>query len=473
MTQEDLIALEHRLNRDESMTENERLLWLNWHSALTRSLRNVPLLAPEFVAMLGRSVRFVDVRRARDLIGALGYIPGVDWIPLERASTLAARLHPDDFVVLISHGDEQAREVALDLEARGMRHVAAMQGGMIAWKKLGFSTSRALDIIEREDELRHIPPRPQRPTESLTIQHIKAHIGAVGSVRWMKMAALMMFGCQSCVDGRDETGVIGTPGGDAGEFLLALSVLETLTQRELDEAQLTELLVRRVDTFGRFYMHTDSIAAARLNDALRADEQFAELVASFQDERAWLKFYSHPPRHLRDALLEHLICPDHIGCGHLRLMMLHGQDYGIRRSLIELFLRKFMELRWSGMIDLEIVPLPGKHEEAAVINVLLEAGVQPFGSIPLISPSCQGAQMFIHHPQVSDLLRGQLCQFLCMQDDIVTPPPEGHESFSQRLDERARKQLNMTLGHLASGLPIYHVTFLRRGGFHVELVGSV
>ena len=30
----------------------------------------------------------------------------------------------------------------------------------------------------------------------------------------------------SCVDGRDDSGVMGTPGGDAGEFLLALAAVE-------------------------------------------------------------------------------------------------------------------------------------------------------------------------------------------------------------------------------------------------------
>jgi hypothetical protein len=50
-------------------------------------------------------------------------------------------------------------------------------------------------------------------------------------VRWVKMAALLLHGKSSCVDGRDDHGVIGTPGGDAGEFLLALTSIERVDRQ--------------------------------------------------------------------------------------------------------------------------------------------------------------------------------------------------------------------------------------------------
>jgi rhodanese-related sulfurtransferase len=453
-----------------SVPQAERMFRVNWVSTIVRSPRGVPMLPPEFVVQQGRSVRFVDLRTAEELTGPLGYIPGVDWVPHELISSLPGRLGEDDPVILISRGGERAGEAALELEAAGMRFVASLEGGMVAWKKMGFATIRDAGLCELKDVLRIIEPAPPA-SPPLAADQIEGHIGDPFSVRWIKLASLMMFGFQSCVDGRDEMGVIGTPGGDAGEFLLGLSALEAVTGEQLTAAQLKALLARRVDTFGSFYMHTDLHAANGMIASMRKDRRLDGALSRVNETLEWRRFYASPPKDVRHVILEHALEPAHIGCGHVRLMMLHGDQYGVRRELIESFLGNFMSLRWEGVEALTMKPLPGGHQEGAVVNVLVEGGVQPWGSIPLVSPSFGGTQMFINHPQVSDYLREQLASFLCAQDDLLTVP--SIDALSEVMCERAHQQLMTTLGYLAKGLPLYNVTFLKRGGFTVEQLGVV
>jgi hypothetical protein len=74
------------------------------------------------------------------------------------------------------------------------------------------------------------------------------------------MAALLLHGKTSCVDGRDEHGVIGTPGGNAGEFLLALTSIERATGKHFPVECMEEVLRGYLDTFGHFYVHSDTDA---------------------------------------------------------------------------------------------------------------------------------------------------------------------------------------------------------------------
>jgi hypothetical protein len=205
--------------------------------------------------------------------------------------------------------------------------------------------------------------------------------------------------------------------------------------------------------------------------SMRKDRRLDGALSRVNETLEWRRFYASPPKDVRHVILEHALEPAHIGCGHVRLMMLHGDQYGVRRELIESFLGNFMSLRWEGVEALTMKPLPGGHQEGAVVNVLVEGGVQPWGSIPLVSPSFGGTQMFINHPQVSDYLREQLASFLCAQDDLLTVP--SIDALSEVMCERAHQQLMTTLGYLAKGLPLYNVTFLKRGGFTVEQLGVV
>lgn len=454
-----------------SVPQAERMFRVNWIAAEVRSPRGIAQHLPDFVARLGRAARIVDVRTAAEVVGPLGHIPGSDWVPMASAVERLSTLDPNDPLVLVSRGGEQSGEVALALEARGFRFVSSLLGGVIAWRQVGLSTMRDAHILSREGVLTARTPTWEPVRRPLRLDEIERHVGEPGALRWMKLAAMLVSGRLSCVDGRDDAGVVGTPGGDAGEFLLALAALESVTGKRFDDASLRELMLCRLDAFGNFYLHTDVNASNAMIRAMREDRRLDEALSSVWQPLEWRRFLRSPPASVRHAVLDHALVPAHVGCGHLRLAMQRSNEYDVRPALAEAFLRTFLTLRWEGVEENEITVLPGGHAEGAVVNVLLEGGAEAFSQIPLVSPMAEGSQMFLQHPQVSGFLRGQLARFLGRQagfggTSVVEP-------LTARMSELGGVQLGHTLGALARGLPIFDVVFGDNDAVAVHARGEV
>jgi rhodanese-related sulfurtransferase len=454
------------------LPQAERMFRVNWVANLDRSPSGVPLHEPEYVARQGKGVRIIDVREPEELLGPLGHIPGCDFIPRARVMSLCERLSPLTPVILVSRGGERAAELAHALERVGMRMVAALRGGMIAWRALGFASVRDDSLVQRRDVLTEQAGDATREPGPLAVHEIEAHVGDPRSVRWVKLAAILLHGRQACVDGRDDSSVVGTPGGDAGEFMLGLAATEQVLGRPLTRAIVTKLLRRRLDTFGRFYMHTDIHAGNAFIKSLREDPRLTAAIGTTYEALEWRRWLSEPPVEARPALLEHFCQPGHMGCGHLRLMLQHPEQYEVRSALVLDFLRAFFSTRWAGAAEMENVVLPGGHQEGAVVNVRSEGQLHAYSWVPLLSPAYAGVQMFVNHPQVSAFMRGELAAFLSEQGDLWGEPLDP-TALLEVLEGIAGRQLGATLGYLAKGLPIYDLTFRRDGGARVEAVGVV
>lgn len=458
--------------------QEDRMFRINWVINVRRTPSGVPFVTADFTAKQGRKVRIVDVRHADELTGALGYIPGSDWVPLARIGALTERVHVDEPMIIVSGGEERSHDAAAMLSKAGMRFVAFMVGGLMSWRDLGYSTTRDPSILDRKDVLRPVADDVELAhAESITAEHVQRHVGDPLSVRWIKLPALLVRGLVSCVDGRDDSGVIGSPGGDAGELLVGLRALEKMMRRELTETEVGTLLARRLDVFGRFYMHTDEDATNMEIDAIRADPRFEGGLGGVRDTLEWMRFLASPPRELRGPLLEHSLEPRHIGCGHLRLAMTHPKAYDTRAGLVASLLRSFHLRRWDGAPETEVVALAGGHTERAVLNVRIGGPLLPFSRIPLISPSASGAQLFVHHPRVTSYLRRQLAQFLALQTDILGGAHRSEavdaEELHVEMERLGAVQLRQTLGSLAKNLPIYDVTFYGEDRFEVRSSGLV
>jgi hypothetical protein len=366
--------------------------------------------------------------------------------------------------------------VARMLEGRGLRLVAAMGGGVAQWLSFGFSTTRDPAILDRCDVLRPIEPLActLEHAHGLSIEQVEGHLGDPLSVRWIKLAALVLHAHLSCIDGRDDRGIIGTPGGDAGQFLLSLAAIENTLGRRLDPGVIALLLERRIDTLGAFYMHTDHAAMTSATESMRHDPRLASAVEEFDEPGEWRQFFRRPPLVLREAVLEHLCQPGAIGCGHIRLMHQHAADYQIRPGLVLDFLQAFHHARWEGAFRAEYELLHGRHNERAVLNTRIEGPLQPFTLMPLVSPSCTGSQMFVNHTRASQYLLQLLADFLLLQTDLI---PEFASDLQPALHEQVEAlsaiQGKNSLGHLARGLPIYDVLFTGRGQVDVAYAGVV
>lgn len=453
-----------------------RLARLSFRTAVRRDAAGVPHVPPEFVAEQGQYVRIVDVREPAELTGALGHIPAVTSVPMGALARIPEVLQRDTLLVLVSGTGRRAAVAASYLEALGMERVAALEGGMEAWKKLGFSTPRDEASIRRE--LARLPPghgrdgKPLAPVEKgtrLTAGQILDHVGDPGSVRWVKLAAFLLHGKRSCVDGRDDKGVIGTPGGDAGELLLSLAAAEAVRGEPFSDDDVRRVLRDHLDTFGRFYMHSDMHAMNTLIvDGLRKDPRVVPHVEHVWEPEEWRAFHRSPPEEVREALLEHLVKPANMGCGHLRFVLTQP-DYGVREGLSRAVLRAFHELRWEGSPELEWVVLGGEHVEGAVIEVVIDGELRSYTRIPLVSPQVDGLQMFVSHPQVTAHLRRETAAFLVERG--LVPAAAAHDLLAE-IERRGQSQLGATLARLARGLPVFRVTF-GDGAPRVEQTGTV
>jgi rhodanese-related sulfurtransferase len=449
----------------------DRMFRINWVGNLGRSPGGFPQHSPHFVAKQGRRVRLVDIRDEQDLLGPLGYIPGSNWIPESLAPGLGSRLEADEPLILLSNDGDRSGSIARDLERGGLRFVASMVGGVTAWRELGYSTVRDRSILERRDVLHRPVVQPLAEGQELTRDHVAEHVGHTSSVRWVKMAALLLHGRLSCVDGRDDASVLGTPGGDAGELVLALSALEKLTGHRFTQAEVDAILERRLDMLGRFYYHTDIHAANHAIKDMRADPRFDAALANVFQPLEWRSFWRDPPEAVKEPLMGYALSPANIGCGHLRRALTLSDAYGTRSELVASVLSAYHRARWAGSNDTELVVLGGDHHEGAVLIVRIEDDVHPFTRIPLVSPAAFGKQMFVYHPQVASYLRRQLADMIVGERDLLPFVPAAN--LHAEMEAIAEMQLASTLGALAKGLPIFEITFDARSRATVTEKGRV
>jgi rhodanese-related sulfurtransferase len=449
-------------------TQDDRLFRLSWQDAVVRSDGGAPLLPVPFVVESGRRIRVIDLRDPGELVGPTGHVPGAVSVPFHRVASLLES-PPEMPLVLVCEDGRRSSNAARALDALGRGWVAAMRGGMRTWRDLGYGVSRNPRIYDRTLETTDSASADAPALEAVDVER---HLGDPGRLQWVKVAALLLHGRTACVDGRDDHGVVGTPGGDAGEFLLALGAIEAVGG-PIDPAKVAPLLRSWVDTFGSFYLHSDVAALNRLILALRAHGGIPESALPLRTDppSAWRAWFGNPPQEYRSVLLDLLVSPDHLGCGHLRLTLTTGSQYGVREELVRAFLRAFFELRWEGWLELGFVPLGGGHQEGAVLRVFVEGELWPFTKIPLISPNVGGRQAFVVHPQVTAYQRRQVAAYL--QGSPILPHLSGRaDALSEAMAVLGGKQASLTLSRLAAGLPIFDVTF-SRGPVRVDLAGHV
>ena len=409
-------------------------------------------------------VRIIDVREPEELAGPLGVIDGAESIPKRHALIEAHAWQRDAPVVFVCRSGRRSGAVAKALAAQGFSHVSSMTGGMIAWNERGLPVGAP--------RLRETPPQPAVSTSmrEVTRADVVRHVADVDQVRWTKAATLMLHGSQACVDGRDAHAIVGTPGGDAGELILALASVESITGRPLSDTDVERLFDAYLEAFGHFYLHTDGHALASLLDAVAADHPETE-IPDADDRGKALAFVRNPPVELRASLEQHLVEPNAVGCGHLRLMLREPERYEVRPGLTAAVLRMFFRRLWARDPAPEYVVLEGGHAESAVVSVGLDVQeVHAYTRIPLLSPRIEDTEVFVSHPQVARFIRRENVAFLLEELPLLGELGVDGQTFYETLDRLAARQLAATLEALAPELPHYRVEFSKDA---FEVVGPL
>jgi len=263
----------------------------------------------------------------------------------------------------------------------------------------------------------------------------------------------------SCVDGRSNFGVLGTPGGDIAEFATAISIYSENGGNVTTEEEVMFHFVSFIESLPitrPFYLHTDSHAVEYLVEVLRellhlpnTTEVDIEDVPSYKQDE------------FKVAALE----AKSIGCGHLRLLTVYPADYQVPFNYTAWSIRVFYDFLWNHAnytrlvvhkSDPRFVVNLGDHEERAVVNIIsnIRAGSPKCANlIPLVVPKNIQDSIFINHISHVSVLRDQLISYFSKQPRSI-PANE----FRRRFDEIGAIQLNLTVGYLAAGRPIFAVT---------------
>jgi hypothetical protein len=268
-----------------------------------------------------------------------------------------------------------------------------------------------------------------------------------------------------CVDGRRPHCVVGAPGGTVGLLILLLASLEQESGSNLASHTVDEILRRYLDHVGHFYFHTDRDAQDRLLDALATGPVTLRRAGGVTSPTALDALVRDPPAGLRAALLEALLDPAHVGCGHVRLLLEAPQEYGVRREVVEAVLRSFYRRLWDGDPRLVLDVLDGAHNEEGVARIRTEprsgptraAGPRPTPHVPAVATACPrhaGLDLFVYHPDAVAWVHARQADFLAREGFIDPARIPLCVQSQQRLGEQ---HLEVTIGSLGTELPVFDV----------------
>ena len=266
----------------------------------------------------------------------------------------------------------------------------------------------------------------------------------------------------SCIDGRYPNGIVATVGGDAAEFILML-VVAYKKGVYLDDYVIQGLFrkyINQMEPLRKFYMHTDDHSYSHLLKSLN-------LTSTFD--------IHNTPDELMSLMLQSVVMPDNIGCGHLKQIMLKPDEYLTPNWITKGFLRAFFQYMWledrERIVEnrkLLYVILTGSHAEQGILEIDNDGCPGMAASVPSAS---NNGMFFILHSAATSFLRTSMSSFLMDQF-----PANFHDfsndlvAFKGKMDEYGSTQLSLTASKLAAGLSIYRV---KVQGSELSLLDSI
>lgn len=251
-----------------------------------------------------------------------------------------------------------------------------------------------------------------------------------------------------CLDGRYRNGIVGTPGGDAGEFILALIVYEDMLGggKKLTQDNVDGILKQHLKSMAqaKFYMCSDDSAVNHVEKELNIEGLNIQ----------------NPKGFMQNDLYKALVEPENIGDLHIKMMAKYPQQFSVRKELVGLFLRSFYKVLWNKQDDLylklELDVLTGDHTESAFIEVRSASSCQKQQLSPLIVTKKKGISTFVNHLDAVSIRRAQLAKFFV---DVVNKNQDelNPVTMLNRLNHLGYMYLEITGSYAARGLPFYTI----------------
>lgn len=277
------------------------------------------------------------------------------------------------------------------------------------------------------------------------------------NLNWTTIAEIESAGKLSCIDGRHTQCVVGAPGGNIGEIILILSAAEHLTNIEFNNDQIEQLLVNYASTFGQFYMHTDTHAVREMLQTISHDTELANWANDYLgDVDSFFSDIAVLDKTKADLLMPYLLMPQHIGCGHIKLLTTNAEQYQVRPQLVTHIIKSFFRLMWLGNKSMHWEMLDGDHHEKQVVVIDGEQDLVGESVIPFACHS-DNEQQFVHHSAARRFFHKRDAMFIRNFMDYLDLASPTLADFIEKIERQADLQLNHTLNALAKDLPIIRV----------------
>lgn len=279
--------------------------------------------------------------------------------------------------------------------------------------------------------------KAEKVGDALEVQQVRSHIGDPTTLEWAHIGQHFF----SDIDGRSEEKIMATPGGDMGEFILAMSSFEDETKVSIDQATATGLLMEYLKTMSRskFYMATSEHA----HDNLTAASGCRNLDIA------------DPPDEKKSMLLEIVGDPANVGSQHLKFMLQDPTGYGVQKGLVEKGIRAFHQVMWNKTFaqssTLCYMLLKGPHKEKGFVNVQTAQHCQDQGLAPLISPQTCYNSMYVNHPEAVIKFRAELAHFMAQTNKALA------QTMITKMNEKGTTMLAKTASKILKGYPVFTV----------------
>lgn len=263
----------------------------------------------------------------------------------------------------------------------------------------------------------------------------------------------------SCLDDRVTRPSIFTPGGDLGEFILALS--SYLQERDPRGQMLPSQEV--VDALLMKYLET--LPASRPMIHCTDDRAINHLEAEMPLENLDL---DAPPDHAKASLLQKLTEVENHGDSHIRMMLKQPAWFQLNTVFVPMAVKAFYKLLWQQNTDvrsplhkspkLKLEVLTGQSDPSAFLEVSSGELCHNGGVAPMLAARTAERSVLISHLDAVSLRREELAAFFTRIAN-ASPRKINKDQLHQRLDRHGWLALETTGSRVAAGLPFYTLTY--------------
>lgn len=263
----------------------------------------------------------------------------------------------------------------------------------------------------------------------------------------------------SCLDDRVTKPSLFTPGGDLGEFILALASY----LQERDPTGRLKPSQEVVDALLQKYL--SEIPSSRPMLHCTDDRAIQHLEAELPLENLDL---SAPPDHAMASLLQKLTEVENHGDSHIRLLLKKPEWFQVSEYLVPMAVKAFYHLLWQQNTDpksplyqsskLKLEVLVGQSDPMAFLEVSSGELCHSGGVAPMLTPRSPQRAVLISHLDAVSLRRQELAAFFSRIANS-SPRKINKDQLHQRMDRHGWLALETTGSRIAAGLPFYTLSY--------------